>query len=279
MTTPGDNVVRLQQRPGGPAGGMTCARMRVGRYEVTTAGFDPNLQLVGGDPWGTPDYTGLVVPAAATPLTRQDKRYLFLLARAQFNNGEKFRLRGLRQYLSIFGTFTDDGGNVQLFEHQVTSPMFRFPDGNVSWHVMLLDKLWRDRRNPNNADSVMFQDAYSPALLYQVPTTAGYIAPNGGRPWGKTPTSDLGNIHDLRYPWRDSQVEIELDIPIPSPCDVAVFASVAQTNPSNHPDFSGLSAGQLASLESDWQFYTQFSASCVYGRVAASLIFEEEEQA
>lgn len=274
---PRDNVISLQNRVGGPGAAMG-RMMRVGRYSVTTAGFDPNLQLVGGDPWGTPNYTGLVIPAAATPLATPKKRYLFLLARAQFNNTERFRLRGLRQYLSIFGTFTDDSGNVQTFEHQVTSPAFRFPDGNVSWHVHLLNKLARDRRNPNNADSLIYQDAYSPCLLYQVPPTAGYVAPNGGRPWGHTPTSDLGNIHELRYPWRDSQVELELDIPIPSPCDVAVFASVAQTNPANHPDFSTLTAGQLASLESDWQFYTQFSASCVFGRIAASLIFEEEEQ-
>lgn len=264
-----DNVIELPRR----------TYLRPGRFEVSTAGFDPNLELVGGDPWGTPDFTGLVVPAAPTPLASFQKRYLFLLARAQFQNGENVRLRGIRQYASLFGDLLDTSNPsvppvvVATFEKQILSPMFRFPDGNISWHVRVIPKTARDRRNPANADSLIYQDSYSPALLYQ--SLAPYVPPNGGRPWGKAVTG-LGNIHSLDWPWRDSQVELGLDWPVPAPCDVAIFASVAQTDVSTHASFAQMSNAQFAALGPEDAFFVAYAPTARFGRIAASLIFEEQ---
>ena len=220
-------ILRLQNRADGPSAAMGCP-LRTGRFEVTTAGFDGALQLVGGDPYGTPDFTGLIVPSTPTAaLGGFQFRYLFMLARAQFNTGERVRLRGLRQYVDIIGTTGGDEA-VTIGPLQVTSPMWRLPDGNISWHVMIGNKRWIDTRSPANADSLMFRDSPGPSLLFEVPPSIAYMPPNAGRPWGKPIASDLGNIHDLRYPWRDSQVELELDIPLPAPCDVSVYASVFQ---------------------------------------------------
>lgn len=270
-----NDAVKLAQTPGGAAAGLRTY-LRPGRFEVSTAGADTGLQLVGGDPWGAPDFMGLLVPQVATPDFQH--RYLFLLARAQFNNGERVRLVGWKQYLGLFGFLFDDSSPpvlVETFEKQVTSPAFRFKDANVSWHIMILSKVWRDTRNAANADSLIFQDATSPALLFQA--LAPYVPPNAGRPWGKTVASDLGNVHDMRVPWRDTASELSLDIPIPAPCDVALFASVAQTNQANQPTLSTLTTAQAAALDSDWAFAAAFTQNCSYGRVAGALIFQEEE--
>jgi len=240
---------------------------RRGRFEVTTAGFDPNLQLSGGDPWGAPVFTGLVVPTTPTNLfvPASQGRYLFMLAR--FSPNYRTALVGLRQYASLFATL--DSG--EILEREIVSPMWRFPDANISWHVRLVPRGFRSTRNPLNADSVQFLDSVSPALLFQLLTP--YVPPNAGRPWGKPLRSDLGNIHDLRYPWRDSQVELELHVPIPPNYDVAVYASVAQHDTSIDPPT--LSTAQAAAASPEDAFWAAFGANVQYGRVAASLIFEE----
>ena len=118
----------------------------------------------------------------------------------------------------------------------------------------------------------MFRDSRGPALLFE--TIAGpqfapiaYAPPNGGRPWGKPLKSvSLGNMHDLRYRWRTGYLEQMLDIPIPLPCDVAFFASVRQNDPATNPEASGLSAAQ---------FVTAYNATAQYGRIAGSLVFDE----
>jgi hypothetical protein len=267
-------LIRLQDRGGGVQSGIR-SHLRAGRWEVTTAGLDPNLQLIGGDPWGAPDFTGLIVPTASTlSITPVGKpqyqfRYLFMAARAQFHNGEKARLVGLRLYASLFG----QNASGQLFERQIENPMWRFPDGNISVHIMQNPKLNRIRRNPLNADSLMYLDSYSPALLYQ--TLAPYAPPNGGRPWGKTPVhSDLGNIHDLRYPWRDSQIEHELDIPIPMPSDIVAYVSVGQHDTQEFPA-PVLTAEQFAAAGEEDQFWSAYE-NVRYGRIAVSLVFEED---
>lgn len=267
----GRKLIELQRRAGGAASGIRT-HLRPGRFEVTTAGFDPFLQLVGSDPWNSSTYTGLVVPT--TPTTTAQKRYLFQLARISFNVGETATLVGLRLYASLFG-FDESGAGP--YELQILSPLWRFllGGGNISWHVMVLPKTWRNVRNPANADSFIFLDSSGPALLYQ--DAVHYVPPNGGRPWGKPIAHDLGNMHDLRYPWRDSQVESELHIPIPPSSDVAVYASVWQHDPGseqmlNQPTFTSAQAAAASPEDRFWAAFTKVQ----YGRVAASLIFEEE---
>jgi hypothetical protein len=264
-------VVLLADRPGGVPAGLRTP-LRAGRFQVSTVGFDPGLQLVGSDPWNSSSYTGLIVPTTPTAgsFPASQSRYLFMLARAQFNTSERVRLVGMRMYASLFGTTVSEGTG-PILEKQIVNPMWRLPDGNISWHVMIQTKGWRDRRNPLNADSLMYLDAYSPALLYQA--LAPYVPPNGGRPWGVPLSSDLGNIHDLRYPWRDSQVEYELDIPIPAPCDIVASASVFQ-NSTATPKPS-LSANQFTAAGPEDQFWVAYN-KVQFGRLAVSLIFEEE---
>lgn len=272
-------LIRLQDRGGGVQSGIR-SHTRAGRWEVTTAGNDPNLQLIGGDPWGAPDFTGLIVPTASTlsitpiGMPQYQFRYLFMAARAQFHNGEKARLVGLRLYASLFGDTVDDVGTVTgTFEKQIRNPMWRFPDANISFHVMQNPKLNRIRRNPLNADSLMYLDSYSPALLYQ--SLAPYVPPNAGRPWGKSPVhSDLGNIHDLRYPWQDSQIEHELDIPIPMPSDIVAYVSAGQHDDTAFPA-PVFTANQFAAAGEEDQFWSAY-ANVRYGRIAVSLVFAED---
>jgi len=268
-------ILMLQDRAGGVAQGLRT-HLRPGRLSVTTVGFDPNLQLIGSDPWNSSTYTGLVVPKA--PTGSAQLRYLFQLARIGFNTPENAWIRGLRLYASLFGY--DSVGNGP-FELEITSPMWRFAlgGGNISFHVQVVGKSWRSRRNPNNSDSVVYLDSTSPALLYQQKAVGlfPYMPPNAGRPWGKPVHSDLGNIHDNRFPWRDDNAETSLNIPIPAPCDVVVYASVWQHDVGtvDAPNVPVFSCSQFSASGPEDRFWATYQ-NVQYGRVAASLVIGEE---
>lgn len=269
---------------GGTAQSNLRTTMRRGRFSVSTVGFDPYLQGIGSDPQGSLSYTGLVVPATAT--TSSQGRYLFQLARASFQNGDRVRLVGFKQYVDLAATYQVLDGDTTVFTLPVTSPLWRFPDGNISWHVMIVPPGFRDTRSTTDTDSVVFRDnkGGGSALLYE--TLGPYTPPNAGRPYGRPlPGCDLGNVHDLRYPWRDSQSERELNIPIPTPGDVVVYASVWQTAGYLANGFaSQLTAQQAAALGPEDHFAVYFSGTegivtpAQYNRIAAQLTFESEEQ-
>lgn len=266
-----NKIVNLRTHPEGY--GVADIPLCAGRHEIVSGGRDPALGFVGSDPYNTATYTGLIVPSVPSA-SIGGARYLFMLARERFQSGEQgVRLTGIRQYLDLVASITPEDGPVQTYHKEIRRPMFHPPDGNVTFHVMIINSTFRDSRNPLNADSFLFQDSRSAALLYQ--TTAPYVPPNGGRPWGRPIGASLGNIHDIRYPWHQSNPEVRLDIPIPLPCDVALFASVRQNDPSTNPLASSLTAGQIASLDPEEQFLVNFAATAQYGRIAGSLIFEE----
>ena len=283
------NVIRLQKHPGGAAAGIRST-LKSGRKELVTAGPNSEFAFIGSDPFGTNAYTGLVVPA--TPSGQIDgARYLFLLARARFGVGEQnagqqgAKLVGIRQYAELVARLdartaplaTSSGppaGSTVVFRKEIQSPLWHPPDGDISWHVMIINRARRDMRNPANADGIMFQDSISPALLFQ--TTGPYSPPNGGRPWGKPIGASLGNIHELRYPWRGEDSEYSLDIPIPASCDVALFASVRQNDPALNPELAdtGLTQ-QFEALCPEDQFMVAYSTKAQYGTIAGALVFEE----
>jgi hypothetical protein len=266
-----NNVIRLQKNPNGL--GTLDMPFHGGRYEIVSAGRDPSLGFIGSDPYNAAVFTGLVVPSTPSSAIG-NARYLFMLARAQFQTGEKgVRLVGIRQYADLVARVAGEDVPTQVFHKEILAPMFRPPDGSISWHVMIINKTARDTRNPANADSFIYQDSYSPALLYQ--TSAPYSPPNGGRPWGTSIGASLGNMHELRYTWQKDHVEYALDIPIPLPCDVALFASVRQNNPTTNPSGTGLSPTQIAALDPEEQFLVAFNDTAQYGRIAGSLVFEE----
>lgn len=287
------NLISLQRHPNGVAEGIRSV-LNSGRYEIVTGGPNTEFGFIGSDPYETNAGTGLIVPA--TPSSENDgARYLFLLARATFGSGEQSsdfcgaRLVGVRQYAELIARLPartspldpDVGpptGATVVFRKEIVSPLWHLPDGDISWHVMVINRVIRDTRNPANDDGFIYQDAQSPALLYQLgaPDGTGYEPPNGGRPWGTPIGGSLGNMHDLRYPWRSSKVEWELDIPVPAPCDVVLFASVRQNDPALNPTFDTTTdCGVFSALCPEDQFMVAFNEFVQYGAIAGSLVFEE----
>ena len=296
-------------QPGGPGGidsPAPIAYRRGGKSEIATVQVDPYLQGAapqGGDAFGGNVSTGIVLPqtVGAPAVTG---RFLCLLAYASFQQGRRVRLTGIRQYLSIGSAQTTDAGVTTYFEKQVTSPIWRFPDGNVSWHVMALPP------NPpkpaflaalptnvtgnigNQLPGFAFVNTRTPAILSLTSAAdnaradgAAYTPPNGGRPYGQPLTPDLGNIHDVRWPWNSANSwHYSVDVPLRPPCDVALYVSVKQTNvlTRNNPVLpEGVSASVLSPED---QFYlafanaTETSSGAAYWRVAGALTFAEQEE-
>jgi hypothetical protein len=287
-----DNLIRLQRSPDG-VGAAVRSRLTNGRFEQSSVGPNYEFSFIGSDPWETNSYTGVVVPPTPSAAIG-DARYLFLLARASFTTAEQnvenggVRLVGIRQYAELIARIPagtaplgDTGaggppdGSTVAFRKEIVSPLWHPFDGNISWHVMVLPKGYRDTRNPSNFDGIMYQDALSPALLYQ--TLGPYTPPNGGIPWG-TGLSNLGNLHDLRYSWRDRDNSYSLNIPIPVPCDVALFASVRQNDPALNPFFADTSAvlPPFYALCPEDQFCVAYNAYAQYGSIAGALIFNQD---
>ena len=277
-------VIPLQRYPGGVAQGLRTP-LREGRWEIVSAGPNPEFGFIGSDPYNTNAYTGLVVPATPSA-SIGGARYLMMLARASFQSGERgVRLVGIRQYAEIVARIpartgplaTGSGppeGSTVTFRRQIKNPLWHPPDGDISWHVMVIDKRFRDTRHPANADGFVYQMSTAPSLLFQTP--APYSPPNGGRPWGKPIKASLGNIHELRYGWRDEDAEYALDVPIPVPCDVALFASVRQNNPTTNPSLADTAVTQqFYALGDEDKFLVAYSAFAQYGVIAGALTFDQ----
>lgn len=290
MRARSDNLIPLQRYAGGVAQGIRSV-LDNGRYEIVTNGPNQEFAFIGSDPYNTNAYTGLVVPPTPSSAIG-GARYLFLLARASFSTGEQsadnrgVRLVGIRQYAELIARLpartaplaSDVGppeGATVTFRKEIRSPLWHPPDGDISWHVMVINKVQRDFRNPANADGFIYQDALSPTLLYQ--TAAPYSPPNGGRPWGTPLAASLGNIHELRYDWRVDNSEYALDIPLPVPCDVALFASVRQNDPATNPTFADTGGCELFSaLSEEDRFLVAFNEFVQYGVIAGALVFDQD---
>ncbi len=287
MTEP--NVIQLQRHPGGVADGIRSV-LDEGRIEIVTAGPNAEFAFIGSDPYNTNAYTGLVVPGAPSS-SIGDARYLFVLARARFGTGEQssskrgVRLVGIRQYAELIARIpgrtaplSDQSGppvdSTVVFRKEIVSPLWHPPDGDISWHVMVINRVSRDTRNPANADGFIFQDSTAPSLLFQV--AAPYAPPNGGRPWGTPMAASLGNIHELRYRWRADNSEYVLDIPVPAPCDVVLFASVRQSDPALNPVLQDPTlTQQFQALSEEDRFLVAYNTFAQYGVIAGSLVFDE----
>ena len=246
--------------------------MRNTRYEISTVGLDPALQAIGADPDGSGYQMGIHVPTA--PSTTTSGRYLFMLAKARFGANVKARLVGIRQLATII-TQVSSGGEVPCIyplELEIKSPFWHFTDGNISWHLRRVPLGKRQYANASNAEGQQVNDAQTPALIY---SSMGppYVAPKVP---GTPLIGALGTFYHLGWSWREDHAYDSLDWEFQGPCDIALYCSVKQTNPETRCPLilpGSLPAG-FTGLPDEDAFVVNFSNS-IYGRVAGSLVFEE----
>jgi hypothetical protein len=163
------------------------------------------------------------------------------------------------------------------FEFEVTSPFWRFTDGNVSWHITRYPQT-DPPPSTLNKDGVQFEYSLAPARLIQL--ADGITPPNGGRPYGMSLTGDLGCIHDIRHPWRSGHAWDSLRVEICGPCDIVFYASVLQTNPATRRVMPNITGANSSTFTPEDFFVSEFdntdgAGRAVYHRIAGSLIFEE----
>jgi hypothetical protein len=283
------------------------------RVEIVTSGFDEWLQLVGGDPQGTSNSVGLRVPTLATALNAAEAgidpleaRYLFNLCSFSVPHGVKARILGYRQ-LATLGyvqpATTDPTAPAAVVEQEITSPFWRFQDGNISWHIRQLGAPGAQGIPPRTGNplavlknplplSATFRYSESPALLYENMTLpAGdnlyvdletYQPPKKGRPWGQTVyTGHQGTFYDLRAEWHTPGAWTSLgeSMEIEGPDTIAFFASVRQSDPTSRGKLKSPAAGGAFTFSgglSDEEQFLQNFPGAIYWRVGGALIVETE---
>jgi len=258
--------------------------MRRGRIEIVTIGLNPNRQLVGSDPAGGPYDLGLWIGTNGGPQI-PTQRQQFVLCAKYFNAGQRGRLVGFRQYLTIIDNIVLGAGSTAYtypLERPVETPTWSYTDGNVLWGIRQLPPGATMLANAQNADGLAFEVSQTPAQLFQ--TIVGNIVtpPNGGSFPGNVLTPELGRFFDLRC--RRWSKPSRCDIPFEGPCNIVFMASVQQTNPGTRaapPPTTG--GGALPFLTTQGatpeDAFVQWYPGSIYGRIAGSLIFEMEEQA
>lgn len=257
--------------------------MRGTRRELSTVGFDQDLQLIGSDPYHSPYYLGQIIPATPAPA---GARYLYMLSFTSLNAGEKQRLVGIRQLLTIAQYIAEgDGPDAKNYplELEIESPFWKFPDGNVSWHLRRVAPGKVTTNNAGNAEGLQFRYGSTPCLLFETPPSLGYVPPNGGQPMGNAlpEVPDLATFHDLRFPYRSSQTWSELDIEIEGPCDIVLYASVLQTNPSTRATYTipdTFIGSTVIPKETSFTATNGPAPSAVYKRIAGNMVFENPNQ-
>jgi len=268
------------------------------RVELVSTGIDEALQGLAGDPYGGTSSIGLRVPALVTH--GPTNRFLFLLCTANFPEACNVWLRGFRMGWSL-GTRLDVTGppaGPRVVEQWVTTPNFKLPDGNISWHMRLMGKnepygrppLQEQRMDPltgGNQQNLAFRDSAGPGLLFNTVATptpfyvqlTAYTPPLGGKPPGEGVTGELDTFYDLKTRWDDAHDWNALDIRLQGPCRIAFYASVQQTNPDSqegrvripapNPFFEG-------GLSPEEQFLLNFPTAIIW-RVAGALVFEIDD--
>jgi hypothetical protein len=138
---------------------------------VTTSGLDETLQGISTDPYGAilPSALGLRIPSVlnAGIVVPNQPRYLFLLA-SRILERDKTVIRGIRQGLTIGLNRSATANRVLPYEFPVTSPWWRFPDGNVSWHLVREPNDGFNPQHPlTDAPSWRYLESDQSAMLYK----------------------------------------------------------------------------------------------------------------
>jgi hypothetical protein len=247
--------------------------------ETASFGFDDYLAGVGGDPSLSASSVGLRVPALA------GVRYLFLGARADLDPGDA--VVGYRQLLTIGfaangNVDTPNDAPLYPFERPVETPEWHPPDGFVSWHIMGEPKApagaWR--AGPIDQESFVFEDASTPALLYEtatIPSPAaapGYLGLTAYVPPVMKGTSIL-TLRDIRTRW-DKPAAMRFEIERPT--TIRAYAAVLQTNPGTRFSIELTASDFLVNGLAPEDNFAQAFPDYLYWRVAFSLIVERAKR-
>jgi len=286
------------------------------RIEVSSYGVDDGLVGFSSSPFPNnayPEGPGLRIPPVwpnfippdTGPQTRP--RFLFCLATRLVRAGTI--LRGIRQGLTIG---VDANHNLQEgfsgvperpVELDVTTPSWRFVDGNVSWHLVFerdADVVGGNSASPanqltNSANFLWEQSQGGAAMLYETftnsETTAtgapllymrgleSYTPPELTKNWFPL-DGDLFSFYDIRYPWKNaSSPAYNLEIPLKTHGRVSLYASVLQSNPDLRTS-ADIDASAPPPEEQFVADYTEVlegkgTDGPIYWRVFGSLIFED----
>jgi hypothetical protein len=223
------------------------------------------------------------------------------LANVPFSNGIK--ILGLRQGYTL-GIDANEGTlperPIELFAR---TPTFRFPDGNISWHVLVDRQPQRKVSIPStDTQNWAFKQADSPAMLYQSFTNSNVVAATGAPVFymkGLTSyvppdltasvesVAGLGNIHDLRFPWDSDRAWSAFGhggYEVTGKGRLCFYASVLQTNPNTRGaptmTMTNLSSSGMPE-EAFIQDYTAVVAEVgigpIFWRIMGSLLVEFEK--
>lgn len=232
-------------------------------FECVSAGADPDLLGVGSSPYvGDASATFLPVPEEPTP--DQRSRYLYRLVVVPVSAGQVAIIRGVRTYVGIRGTLDD-----VPYEIPVTTPNWKFTNGNYSFHVRRLGPAFYDSRfsatqQPGTSPQTSGSDS---ALLFNQ-LAAPYIPRGAGLPPGDG-VDFLTTWRDMRYPWTAANWDL-LRVPVPGPCTLVLYASIHQTDPETRPDPADIPCDVLVPED---RFVANFT-DARFGHVGGALLIE-----
>jgi hypothetical protein len=275
-------------------------------YLAATSGIDETLQGISTDPFGQnlPGALGLRVPSVLNSaiVPPQQPRYLFCVATRVIERA-KTTIRGIRQGLTI-GINRSATTNLDLpYEFLVTNPWWRFPDGNVSWHLVREPNDVQTLQRPTtDAASWRYLQTDQPAMLYK---SAGFAAgttnPATGAPLfynvglnayvpptfsaaSHQPIANLGNLKSIAFPY-EPQSDNQLNIVVNGNCRISLYASVLQTNPRTRLQAIALTAANVISggIANEDAFVSNFTSTVdevivapIYWRVFGSILFDDD---
>lgn len=263
------------------------------RIFVSTQGPDSSLLLVGGPEPGSDGNVGLILDAQ--PTTTRQTRIMVRLASVFVPQRTRGIVVDISQLLTICATVDssetqpllqrngDPPTSLLLFEKQVVTPMWKFPDGNVSWHLRRCPADQQIGNLKQNAGRGYCSELYQcepDILVNNLPAElGGYIPPCAGIIPGE-PISDFGTWRDMRFPYRRARSHEPLGIEVVGPCIICLYASVWQTDPATrlYPG-SGIEQEMLnpiSGLEPEDQFWVNNYLTARYYRIGAELTVDLE---
>lgn len=261
----------------------------IGDQEIATAWDDSDFAVCGRDPWKSIGNDAVLIPEApgsddfeGVPPAILRARYLIRLCGYEQGENERSEITGLR-LLSTIGFLPSEGvgGGAVPREIEVESPLWNFPDGNISYHL-------RVERSVATRGTYVTAEGYrrgwsntvvgtSAAILFNQGSTspgsevANYVPANGGVPPGN-PVGHLGTIrNNAEFPWHLG-ANNNVHYRICGKATVTLWASVLQSDPSTRPSQSVIVADGGARREDNFVYAYPLA---VYRHVAGAIRFRK----